>query len=44
MQSPEFSAIMVNTTLKTEFTLENGIHLRKWNFTEKVIFFTGKFT
>ncbi len=29
-QGPEFSAIIVNTTVKTEPQLENGIHLRKW--------------
>ncbi len=35
VQGPEFSANMVNTTVKTELPLENGIHLRKWNFTEQ---------
>ncbi len=37
-QGPEFSAILVNTTMKTESPLENKIHLRKWNFNKKVIF------
>ncbi len=35
---PEFSAIMLNTTGKAESPLENEIHLRKIEFTEKVIF------
>ncbi len=37
---------MVNNTMKIESPLENGIHLRKWNFTESSFFTnkTGKFT
>ncbi len=38
MQGSEFSAFTVNTSMKTESPLENRIHLRKWNFTENVIF------
>ncbi len=39
LQGPQcFAITMVNTAVKMESSLENGIHLRKWNFTEEVIF------
>ncbi len=38
LQSPEFSAIIVNTTVKMELPSENRIGFGKWNFAEKLIF------
>ncbi len=37
-QGPKSFPITVNTTMKMDSPLKNGIHFRKWNFNEKFIF------